>query len=221
MISKPLQLALHNEFPVIVLGLRAMLAPFEDRVVLVEVDTGMLVEGPVDLTLFDTFGGVCSQGKDIDDILTSDAAGKVAVYSWNMHPHLVADALSKGYSGYLSKGLDGEELVAVLERIMGGEVVVPSDVEHRDDTNTTAKNTQINRPCKDAGLSIREAEIIAMIVQGYKNDDIARHCYLSINSVKSYIRSAYRKMDVERRSQAVRWGIENGVIPVRDRVQLH
>jgi DNA-binding CsgD family transcriptional regulator len=34
--------------------------------------------------------------------------------------------------------------------------------------------------------------------------------YISINTLKSYIRSAYRKMGVERRAQAVRWGIEHG-----------
>ncbi|WP_223286195.1 helix-turn-helix transcriptional regulator [Kocuria atrinae] len=48
---------------------------------------------------------------------------------------------------------------------------------------------------------------------GATNDEIARTCYLSINSVKSYIRSAYRKMGVERRSQAVLWGVQNGMEP--------
>ena len=64
-----------------------------------------------------------------------------------------------------------------------------------------------------AGLSPREAEIIALITQGLSNQEIADRAYLSINSVKTYIRSAYRKMDVTTRSQAVLWGVENGFKP--------
>ncbi len=221
MISEPLQLALHNDFQVVALGLKTMLEPFEDQVVLREVATQMPVEGPVDLTLFDTFGSVRSENKDIDQILASDTAGKVVVYSWNMHPKLIDDALSKGCSGYVSKGLDGKELVEVLERIIAGEIVVSSDTENHDGSTATAENTEVTWPGKDEGLSPRESEILAMIVQGHTNQDIADCCYLSINSVKRYIRTAYRKMGVERRSQAVRWGMENGMLPVRDRVKFY
>lgn len=219
--TKPLQLTLHNDFPVVALGLRTMLAPFGDRVVLVEVATEMPVLGPVDLTLFDTFGTVRSEDHDIDRILSSDAAGRVAVYSWNMHPQLVDDALSKGCSGYVSKGLDGKELVEVLERIHGGEVVVSTETDDRNDgKKAIAEKSEVSWPGKNEGLSPRESEIIAMIVQGHTNNDIAERSYLSINSVKSYIRSAYRKMGVERRSQAVRWGMENDLLPVKDRVRF-
>ena len=57
----------------------------------------------------------------------------------------------------------------------------------------------------------REAEIIALITRGLSNKDIAARCFLSINSVKSYIRSAYRRMGVTSRSQAVLWGVRHGM----------
>ena len=60
--------------------------------------------------------------------------------------------------------------------------------------------------------------MVALITQGLSNDEIARTSHLSINSVKSYIRSAYRKMGVSRRSQAVLWGIRNGFQPDRRRI---
>lgn len=75
-------------------------------------------------------------------------------------------------------------------------------------------------PGRNAGLSPREAEVIALITQGATNEEIARGCYLSINSVKSYIRSAYRKMGVERRRQAVLWGVRNGMQSVVTRELL-
>jgi len=63
---------------------------------------------------------------------------------------------------------------------------------------------------QEAGLTPREAEIIGLIAQGLNNSDITEKCSLSVNSVKSYIRSAYRKMDVSSRSQAVAWGVQHG-----------
>ena len=51
------------------------------------------------------------------------------------------------------------------------------------------------------------------ITQGLSNQEIAQRCYLSINSVKTYIRTAYRKIGAERRAQAVLWGIKHGFEP--------
>ena len=48
------------------------------------------------------------------------------------------------------------------------------------------------------------------IVQGKSNREIAETTLLSINSVKKDIRSAYRKMEVRSRSQAVTWGVKHG-----------
>ena len=56
----------------------------------------------------------------------------------------------------------------------------------------------------------REAGVVTLIARGLTNEEIAQEAHISINTLKTYIRSAYRKMGVERRSQAVRWGIEHG-----------
>ena len=62
-------------------------------------------------------------------------------------------------------------------------------------------------------LSARETEIVALIVRGLSNQEIAEAAFLSINSVKTYIRTAYKKMGVTRRSQAVVWAIQHGFEP--------
>ena len=68
------------------------------------------------------------------------------------------------------------------------------------------------RPAPSTLLTPREAEIISLITQGFDNFSIAREACLSINSVKTYIRTAYRKMGVTTRSQAVLWGVRNGYL---------
>lgn len=61
----------------------------------------------------------------------------------------------------------------------------------------------------EQGLTRREAEMLGLIARGLSNQEIADAAFLSINSVKTHIRTAYRKLGVTRRSQAVGWVIRH------------
>ena len=52
-----------------------------------------------------------------------------------------------------------------------------------------------------------------LITQGLGNEEIADRMYMSINTVKTYIRTAYRKMGVNSRARAILWGVDNGFRP--------
>jgi DNA-binding CsgD family transcriptional regulator len=56
----------------------------------------------------------------------------------------------------------------------------------------------------EAGLSPRESEVLALVAQGLGNQDIAHRLFLSVNSVKRYIRSAYREIEDTSRARAVK-----------------
>jgi NarL family two-component system response regulator LiaR len=115
--------------------------------------------------------------------------------------------MKAGAAGYLSKGIEAEKLVEAIERVHAGETIKPSG------GGTATPRPESEWPGKEHGLTAREAEIIALITQGLSNQEIAERSYLSINSVKTYIRTAYRKIGVERRAQAVLWGIKHGFEP--------
>ena len=51
---------------------------------------------------------------------------------------------------------------------------------------------------------------LQLIASGLSNEEIAGRLYLSRNSVKSSVRSAYRKIGVTRRTQAAMWWVEHG-----------
>ena len=68
-------------------------------------------------------------------------------------------------------------------------------------------------PGQEHGLSARESEMLTFIARGLSNQEIAERAYLSINTVKTYIRTAYRKIGVASRSQAVGWALRNGLYP--------
>jgi two-component system, NarL family, response regulator LiaR len=69
-------------------------------------------------------------------------------------------------------------------------------------------------PSRTHALRGRELEILKLIAEGKTNRQIADDCYLSINSIKTYIRSAYRKLGVSTRSEAVLWAAHNGLVDV-------
>ena len=199
-----MRLAIVDDYAVVVAGVAAFLA--EEHIDVVETSASRAVVTDVDIVLYDTFGQVKGQGIDLEDFVR-DSDAKVVIYSWNLKPDLIREALRGGARGYLSKVLTGPEIVRALEQVMEGRVVVATG-DHE-----TSVGGEGDWPGRSAGLSSREAEIVALITQGMSNQAIADRAYLSINSVKTYIRSAYRKMKVSSRSQAVLWGVENGFKP--------
>jgi DNA-binding NarL/FixJ family response regulator len=203
-VSTPIRLAIVDDYAVVIAGVASFLSA--ERIDVVETTASLPVLSDVDIVLFDTFGQTQGAGIDLEDFVRESGA-KVVIYSWNLRPELIKEALDQGASGYLSKVLAGPEVVRALERVMSGEVVVLSG-DHE-----TSVGGAGDWPGRAAGLSSREAEIIALITQGLSNQAIAERVYLSINSIKTYIRSAYRKMHVTTRSQAVLWGVANGFEP--------
>jgi len=199
----PIRVAIVNDNELVVAGVASRLDPHHDRVAVVELDSGLPVISDVDVILYDTFGQVQGDGVDLVDLVHGSDA-RVVIFSWNLQPELVRRAISKGAAGYLSKGMDAEEVVEAVEAVHAGKVVLPLEQDSVD------RGASGDWPGREVGLTAREAEVLALITQGLSNQEIADRSYLSINSVKTYIRSAYRKIDASTRSQAVAWGIQAG-----------
>jgi DNA-binding NarL/FixJ family response regulator len=199
------RIAVMDDYEVIVSGVQQMLAPFEQRVRVVEAVSLLPVESEIDLLLYDTYSHEQVGGQPEQVIAETDA--KVVLYTWSLAADLVEEALAKGARGCISKSVTAPELVDALERVNQGEIVVS------DDPGPDAPLTVEAWPGKEHGLSPRESEVIALIAQGLSNDEVAERAFLSVNSVKTYIRSAYRKIGVERRTQAVIWATTHGFVP--------
>ncbi len=203
MSSTPIRLALVNDYEIVVVGLANALAPYADRVEIVELDANAFPRSDVDLVLYDTFAQ--NQGGQIRIAEVSQhGASKVVVFSWNVDAQLIAAALDAGVSGYIAKTATAEELVAAIEAVHRGEQVV---------VTPEGEESFGQWPGNDHGLSNREAEVLALIAQGLTNNEICERTYLSPNTLKSYVRNLYRKIGVSSRSQAVLWGLSNGFEP--------
>ena len=129
----------------------------------------------------------------------------LVAYSWSVRPDVVDDARRDGAVAFLSKELSEEELGAAVRAVCAGHrarfLVEPF---------RPPEQALHERP---GGLTEREYDVLELVTQGLSNDEVAARLFLSVNSVKSYIRTAYRKIGATRRSQAVLWGVQHGFEP--------
>lgn len=209
-----LRLAVVNDYEVIVRGLAAMLAE-DSSVEVVEMDCLLPVSQDVHVALYDAFAMRGMQDGAIDEMVASERVGSLVLYTWAASAEMVQEARRRGLGGVITKAEPVDALVDALRRAHAGEFVVS---EHFGVPPTAGSSEPRSWPGREQGLTSREAEVIGLITQGLSNQEIAERLYLSINSIKSYIRSAYRTMGVSTRAQAVLWGVDHGLAPHRLRV---
>jgi len=210
--AEPLTVALVDDYDVVLTGLAHMFDHYRHRVVVAEIDANFDLKDTVDIVLYDSFAQPESDHDEIAALVRSPRASHVVVYTWNFHPSLVTQALEQGVRGYLSKSLTARELVAALEAVRAGEVVV-SDPPRR-----AGNAPGIEWPGRHEGITDREAEVLALITQGKSNAEVAALTYLSPNTVKLYIRNVYAKIGATSRTQAVLWGVDHGFTPDHHRI---
>lgn len=198
MTSRPLRVAIVNDYEIVVQGLAAMLAPFSDRVTLVDLVAGGTPDGPADIVLFDTFAGRKHALERIDRMAADHDLDNVVVYTWDL-PDEFRDAIAeRKVDAVILKSCTGEQLVDALERVHRGERVSASE-----DSLFPANAT----------LTEREREVLALLARGLSNSQIARELYVSTDTVKTHVRKVFSKLDVSNRTQAALLAAREGLTP--------
>jgi DNA-binding NarL/FixJ family response regulator len=209
--AQTVDVAVLDECPLVVHGVASMVGPFVHAVRAVSSDDG-LARLRADVTLWDPAPDGSRETQQLRKVLGDAQAARLLLYSMQPPRELVEELLALGCTGFVDKGAPAEELLAA---VLGAARAMRGPARQDPLTADLAPASKI-WPGKDHGLSRREAEIISLIARGLTNDDISTRIYLSPNTVKSYIRSAYIKIGVHRRTDAVRWGMEQGLDLVDD-----
>ncbi|BDA69543.1 two-component response regulator [Rivularia sp. IAM M-261] len=126
----------------------------------------------------------------------------------------VMGMLAAGADGYCLKSIEWEQLIAVIQLIqMGGAYLDPQIAQQvarmlNKSVDTETSSSEIQQPV----LSNREREILKLIAKGYSNQQIADNLYLSLGTVKSYVRMVLNKLSVDDRVQAAALAVREGLI---------
>jgi NarL family two-component system response regulator LiaR len=208
--ARRLTIALVENHDLVTMGLSQMLAPYAPRLGVLKA-TGQQSGKRADLVLMDPCVDRTDEAYAAEVIAGVSLGRQLVIYTWatSSSPGGLERLLAAGWPirGWLSKTLPADDLVRALERIQAGHFVV-LDQRLSERTALRAVPTSLTGGCQ---LSARESDVVAMIAQGMTNQDIADATYLSINTVKTYVRAAYRKMGVTSRTQAVLWSVSHGL----------
>jgi DNA-binding NarL/FixJ family response regulator len=216
-VSKRLRVALLNDYDVVVAGLAAMLQPFRRQVTVVDVSTGRPTRRtPLDVVLYDSYGRPGLDLNRVSRTVAQSNVAHVAVFTFDFHQGLIDQTLACGATGFLWKGLRSEELVASLQRIARGEIVVSDARPHTHPLDAP----ELFWPLRHRGLTARESEALALLVAGLRNREIAQSMFVSIDTVKTHLANVYRKLEVRNRAGAVAVALGDPDFARRDRDML-
>ncbi|MDQ5981105.1 MAG: hypothetical protein QG602_4083 [Verrucomicrobiota bacterium] len=121
----------------------------------------------------------------------------LTVYEDSTH---IFDALSAGATGYLVKTTSREALIAALKEVHGGGSPMSGNIARKVVQQLHQPKPTI--PATDE-LSKRENEVLALLAQGYLYKEIAEALGIRLDTVNTYIRRIYEKLQVHSRSQAI------------------
>lgn len=119
------------------------------------------------------------------------------------------EALKRGASGYLLKGISGSDLVRVIRSVASGETYV-SPTMAGCLFQEMAHPSGATGPWGTDTLTEREAEILKLVAQGLTNKEVADRLYLSEKTVKHYMTNILQKLQVRNRVEAALIAIRKG-----------
>jgi DNA-binding NarL/FixJ family response regulator len=140
---------------------------------------------------------------------------KVVIMTAHDEDRLLVEAVESGASGFLSKDEAAEEVLAAAKSAADGEVLIdPATL-----TRLLAQVAREREEQRDAlallnDLTEREREILGLLAEGMRNDEIAAKLYISPQTVQTHVRNILGKLRVHSKLEAVAFAVRHGAIQV-------
>jgi DNA-binding NarL/FixJ family response regulator len=124
----------------------------------------------------------------------------------------LATAVRYGADGYLLKDLLPETLFQHLRGVMAGEAPISRTMTGKLFHQLAQRSRPATQIASNAVLSARECEVLALVVDGYSNQEIAEELGIAHNTVKNHVRNILTKLGVRNRAQAAAFAVSNGLV---------
>ncbi|MGB6821126.1 MAG: response regulator transcription factor [Candidatus Acidiferrales bacterium] len=137
-------------------------------------------------------------------ILASRPASLILMLSMHSEDTLVRQALGAGARGYILKNAVDLELPAAVRRVVAGEVVLSPQLSRSDALKGE----------RNSGLTVRELQILQLIVNGKSNKEIAEQLDLSVNTVGVHRANIMDALGIHKTADLVVYAIRNGLVNI-------
>lgn len=157
-----------------------------------------------------------TDGVEATRILCSSSATdapRVLVLTTFEDDDTIAQALRAGASGFMGKGVNPRQLVEAIRTVAGGNALlspVATASLIRDFVSRESRTAVSFVPIDT--LTPREREIVILVGQGFSNDQIAAHLYISSATAKTHVNRAMNKLNARDRAQLVICAYESGLL---------
>ena len=203
--KRPIQVLLADDHSIVRMGLRAVFE-LEDQVrVVAEASTAeetvaAYAASAPDVTLLDLRmpgGGI----EALKGILSHQPDAKVLILTTSDLEEDIHRALCAGARGYVLKTTDSEALSDAIIAVHSGKRWLPAEIARKlADRNDTQE------------LSLREAEVLQLVVKGLTNPEIAEVLHFSLGTAKAHLRSILAKLQVSDRTEAAAEAYRRGLV---------
>jgi DNA-binding NarL/FixJ family response regulator len=198
--TKPLRVAVISRHALTRAGLTHLIEFEPDRAVVVGAGKADRLADH-DVVVYELAGREATEDNDLRHLIASKTA--VVALQTEFRPDVSERVLAMGVADVVSMNVTAEILLERLEHTAAGWRVAPAAV--REQSRDSARLA--------TGLTEREVAVLELIAAGLSNDQVAATLYVSINTVKTYVRTAYKRIGAKSRSQAVIWALGQGLGP--------
>jgi DNA-binding NarL/FixJ family response regulator len=209
-----IKLAITDDHPLVISGLKAMLAPYPHISIVYEGSMAgalmaALPAAQPDVLLLDI------QMPEIDgmelcrQVRKTHPAIKIIALSGFMELHYIRQMLRNGATGYLLKNTDAHKLINAIEKVNAGEQFLDDMIRHQllHEVITGQK-----RPGYDIPLTRREKEILKLIAEEHSNQKIADMLFISLRTVETHRLNLTQKLAVKNTAGLVKEAMKRGLV---------
>jgi two-component system, NarL family, response regulator LiaR len=173
-------------------------------------------ESPPDVVLMDiVFKGPMDGIQATRRIKEVSPTTKVVIMTAHDDDRLMVEAVEAGASGFLVKEEAADEVLAAARAAAEGEVLIdPATLTRLLHQVAREREQQRDAQMLLTELTEREQQILDLLAQGRRNDDIASELLISPQTVQTHVRNILAKLRVHSKLEAVAFAVKHGAITV-------
>ena len=132
----------------------------------------------------------------------------------------ILDSFAAGADGYITKGATSEQTISAIKAVSEGvgwldpaiARVVLSNIRKSSSAETQRGEIDYKKGKNLYGLTEREMEVLALLVEGLNNPQIAKKLVITIATTKTHVHNILQKLYVKTRSKAVATAMKDGLV---------
>ncbi len=211
--TRPIRVLIVDDHAMLRRGLRFFLKGFDDLELVGEAGSGhealaLCAETEPDVVLMDMVMPEMDGAAATRLVREQHPAIQVIALTSFQEQDLIERALQAGAIGYLLKNVAADDLAQAIREAHAGRSTLAPEA-----TEVLIQAARKKPAPTDYGLTDRECEVLALLVQGLSNAEIAERLVISLATAKFHVRSILGKLAASSRTEAVALALQQKLLP--------